>query len=240
MEKKFCEKHQIEYESKQICVFQGMPIFENCPKCEEERKIRREKEEKEAKQAEQKAIKNAFENRLRSAGVSERYIVEGFKETEFSKRYEKYLELEDGDFKLKNNLIFLGGCGIGKSFFCYRMVELAQKNKLNYDFIKARELRDTFKQSKEGSNYRFNSVDNVEKLVKGLDGIVIDEIDDIFGELEAFKFLISLCYDKMIRIIIIGNCTMEDFKRRVEAKTYSRLAGAKVISGQFKDLRIQE
>lgn len=240
MEKKFCEKHQIEYESKFLINIGGVDMFSKCPECQLEIDKRIEKEEEASEQAKQKAIKNAFENRLRTAGVSERYIAEGFKETDFSKRYDKYLELENGDFKLKNNLIFLGGCGIGKSFFCYRIVELAQRNKLNYDFIKARELRDAFKQSKEGSNYRFNSVENLEKLIKGLDGIIIDEIDDIFNELEAFKFLVSLCYDKMIRIIIIGNCTMEDFKKRVEAKTYSRLAGAKVITGQFKDLRIQE
>lgn len=235
-----CYIHGIKFEKKETCVINGMTIYSKCPKCEEETKNRIEFDKMQEERKAQEALLNSKRNRLSNAGISKRYLIEGFKDTDFSIKHGKYLEIEKGEFKYPDNLVLMGNCGIGKSFFCYRLVELALENNLNYRILKARELRDIYKGGKDDKTFSFNKIEHISKAVFNLDGIVIDEIDDIFGDSECFKHLVSICYDSMIRVIVIGNCMPEELKNKIEAKTYSRIAGGRVLSGVFKDLRICE
>lgn len=233
-----CEKHNLDYEPKEICKVMGNPIYSKCPKCQEAIDLAIKRENEKAVFEAQEALRAQRERSLLNAGVSERYLSEGFKETEFSRTHHKYLDFENGDFKVKNNLIILGGCGIGKSFFCFRMVEIALKLKKKFLFIKAKDLRDRYKQSRFDGFLKYNSMVNIEGILRDLDCIIIDEIDDTFDDLEFFKQVVSFCYDKMIRLIVAGNCDPTTFKNKVEEKTYSRLAGSSLFKGNdFRDLR---
>lgn len=237
IKKEFCEKHQIEYESKVICKVLGQEIYSKCPECQKEIDKRIEAEKEEEKKRQREAHQRQREAWLLNAGISQRYIQEGFKETDFSKTHERYLQVKNGDFENTSNLVILGNCGIGKTFFAFRMIEIALQLGKEYKYIRAKELRDLFKQSKIDGLTRFNSVLNIDAFIGYADGIIVDEIDDIFDDLEVFKQLVAICYDKLKRVIVLGNCDSEDFKKRVEEKTYSRLSGAKLFKGNFKDLR---
>lgn len=233
-----CEKHNQEYEAQAICKWgKNQVIMTNCPICDKERETREKQEELRDKQKKELAIKKNRENALLQRGVSKRYLETSFSETPLIIQHGGLLNFSQGG--IKTNLIIFGRCGAGKSFFAYRMVELAHQAGLEYQCVKAKVLRDIYKQAKdEKGSFRFNSEENI-AFIKHLDCLIIDELDDIFDNMECFKHAVSIAYDNCVRLVLIGNFDLKDFRDKLEAKTYSRLAGAKTIAVNYEDLRMK-
>lgn len=232
-----CEKHG-SYVS-DLCGY--LPVmdklgYSGCPSCDEERKSLEEK--KKIVVDEEKKINDR--NNLLLRGISKRFLEEEgqLRHTTFFNTHKKYLEFNDNNFLINKNMIILGGCGIGKSYFSYMLIKLAYKINKIYVCMKAKDLQSLFKSKTLSNGFtRTNSIDNLQPMLSEVDCLIIDEIDDIFGDMECFKQVVSYLYDECKRIIVIGNCNQEQLKDHIELKTYSRLQGGSVISGDFKDLR---
>lgn len=236
--KVMCKKHNQEYETKAICRWgNGNVVMSECPLCEAEREERNKQEEAREKQKRELTIKRNFENALLDRGVSKRYLETPLIETQLIIQHGELLNFNQEN--TRRNLIIFGRCGAGKSFFAYRMVELAYKAGLEYRCIKAKVLRDIYRQSKdEKGSWRLNSEENI-AFIKSLDCLIIDELDDIFDNMECFKHAVSIAYDNCVRLVLMGNFDLKDFRDKLEAKTYSRLSGAKTIAVNYEDLRIK-
>lgn len=239
-----CEKHSIYLaELKNILKPLKSARYSECPQCQKERQDQKKQEEELHQKAVETAVKEKRLKMLCSRGVSERFLKkrkEFNSELPFISQHLKYLELdkEAKDFKIRDNLLIFGGVGIGKSFFAYRLVEKAILVNKKYVCIKAKELHNLYSSKTLESGFtRVNSLENLKEILEGIDCLIIDEIDDIAQNLECFKQVISFLYDKDSRFIVIGNCSVEEFKSILEPKTTDRIKGAIAFGGNFESLR---
>lgn len=156
----------------------------------------------------------------------------------------KYLEIEGGDFKHKEKLIVLGGCGIGKTFFANMMVEKAYKIRKKYLCLNAFEVSSIYRSKNINGFNRTNSFENLVETLESVDCLIIDEVDyflqksnDVRDE-EALHHIAQICEKEDIRTILLGNCNKAELKEMMSPKVYSRFSGGKVINGwDMKDLR---
>lgn len=253
-----CELHG-EYEGRIIKlkiagVDYDMPFNIKCPKC---LKIEQEKEEAEKeKEKEQNRIKNEIHDRecLESRGVTKRYLNnkdkfsyttdffslstrDGIPVTEFLIVDKTDVDTGIGRFVNNDNLLICGGCGVGKSYFAYKLTELSY-NIREYYFIKT---IDEIASMYRLSDYNKFSFASIKEKVDNNGGIIIDEIDNAKDEvsLKALDMLISYCYDAEKRLILIGNGSFDELKKIFTTKALSRIEGTFQIinTWDLKDMR---
>lgn len=244
----YCEVHNEGFTSKPIAKVAGAVIYSECPKCEDDRKRRRLQEDL-AKENTIKARQREIEDSvLKSRGCGSKFLKmrdDLSLSTELmSSGLSKYLEHDGLDFKNKKNIIILGGCGIGKTFFANWLVMLAYKLKLNYVCLNAFEIASIYKSKTINGFNRTNSFQNLVDILEGVDCLIIDEVDyflsktkDIRDE-EALHHASQICEKEGMRVILMGNCNRAELKEALPPKVYSRFAGGDVINGwNMQDLR---
>lgn len=253
-----CPNEHGVYKATPAYQFLSSVIYTSCPKCEEARLQRREQEAFKKREEEKNSLKEHRLRVLKDRGCDAHYIrmvkndCEVVKNTEFfnkklAGRQESVCDLLDfsddlQDFKINQNLIILGACGVGKSFLAYSLVDVAREKGLFYKCMEMSEIASLYRNG-EGEGFKnINSIENLKKLVNGLNCLIIDEVDTSLKregrDLESLSAIIRLCNFEGVRLIIMGNCNRSEFEELVEEKIKSRLAGSIVISGWgFKDLR---
>lgn len=232
-------------------------IYTSCPKCEEERLKRREEESIKKAQEKKNFLQEQRLRVLKDRGCDAHYIArvkngeEIIKDTEFFKKKiagmdENVCDLLDfsndlQDFKINQNLVILGACGVGKSFLAYAMVDIAREHDLVYRCKEMSEISSLYRNGGGEGFKNLNSIENLKGLINGLHCLIIDEVDSLKKEgrdLEALSAIIRICNFEGIRLIIMGNCNRTELEEMIDEKIRSRLAGSIVISGWgFKDLR---
>lgn len=228
-----CEAHG-EFETTPHVVFSGMVKYRECPKCAKERLENEELQKLIAlKEREQEAFFKK-QNTLLMRGVTQRYLSTKIENNSQIEKLKKH-------FDTGTNLVILGRCGVGKSFFAYQLVEhYYNKGKVAVVYT-ANQLRELYECRFYDKAVRKNSFSNIaDKLY--LDCLIIDEIDD---NLAAFapilRMIASHCDDLMIRMIILGNCDAQYLRDNIDEKTYSRIAReAKAVElgkDGYRDLR---
>lgn len=251
-QEKMCQKHGA-YKAKKICDVFGAAIFEDCPDC------LREYREEEGRRLEREARENAIEaekrlvERLKDLGCGGDYINNRFKINEKTQLLSKILpdggklidffKVRDGDFLKKDNLLLLGSCGIGKTFFACKMVDEALKIGKTYLLLAGFELVSIYQNSTKSGVLRINSAENIEECLKNVDGLIIDEIDFFLREgrtpkeKEVLEIVAYYTSKNGIRTISLGNCKAEEL-RALDNKVLSRLASGLVLNGWgMEDLR---
>lgn len=229
----FCEKHKIEFK-REVIDIAGVKIYKNCPKCEEDIKKENENKERDFISKQKEIKKELFLKELENRGCNKQYLskrdsldynIGAFKELR------GFLEVKDKNFINNESAIILGSCGIGKSFFSYKMIEVGLLIGKNIKCFKMLELISIYKKS-------FSNFEKIEAIIIYLDCLIIDEIDDGFGNSEVIKQLVSFCYDKGIRLMILGNCDLKYLFNNLEPKTISRLHTFKILALKgIKDMR---
>ena len=207
----------------------GMIVYSSCPKCiERAEEIKREIINNEPDRLRQEA-EDMLEVGLLASGADASYMQARKGGIDFSRGVFSNLS---GFFGAQDSLVLLGACGIGKSFFAYALVEKYLREKKEAKVIKARDLVSDFKSTLLDSGFsRTNDFKNVIDRVRGLDLIIIDEIDDALHDSTAIRELINYTDSNGIRVVIIGNCSAKDLDIGVGDKTASRLK--KFISIDF-------
>lgn len=237
-----CKKHgAFEAVVLGISMEKNIIFTSKCPLCQYHRaealEKMREEDERERK-AQERAI---FKQTMIGCGVSLEFFDERekFNDTigilprlthcQTKQGVKNFLEVSEQDFRHKDNILLFGVCGIGKSVFGYRLIEIAHALGKTYKMIKVTQL------IKKAKNYNFD----LAYFLEDVDCIIIDEIDDGFGDLIAFNELVSYTRENNIRLIVIGNCSIEGFLNAVVPKVRSRLSGAVAIQADanMDDLR---
>lgn len=253
-----CPNNHGEYEAVPLYPFFSSIVYSSCPKCEEERAKKREEEAIIKREEEAISAKEQRLRILRDRGCDAHYIRliqnggEIKKDTEFfnkqlAGREEKVRDLLEysndlQDFKLNQNLIILGACGVGKSYLAYSLIDTAREHGLIYKCKEMSEIVSLYRNG-EGEGFRnLNSIENLKGLINGLHCLIIDEVDTSLKkeskDAESLSAIIRLCNFEGVRLIIMGNCNRKEFEEFLEEKIKSRLAGSIVISGWgFDDLR---
>lgn len=248
---KFCETHNKDYISTPFLkTTRGTILYTECPDCARDREERRKKEHIDKIQTmkiEKTELRNSV---LRARGCGKRFISmisQIKKDTQLIRNgLSKFLEVDASSkkFLINENLIVLGCCGIGKTFFGNMMVVKAYEMGLKYVCFTAFELSCAYKSKDIGGFSRTNSFDNLMDLIGDADCLIIDEIDyflrgskDVRDE-EALHHISQICEKEDIRLIILGNCNKSELKDGIPPKVSSRLAGASVINGwDMEDMR---
>ena len=254
-QEKMCKKHGV-YKAKKICDVFGASIFEDCPDClreyreEEGRRLEREAREK-AVEAEKRLVE-----RLKDLGCGGDYINNRFKLNEQTQLLSKslpdggklidFLKVKDGDFLKKDNLLLLGSCGIGKTFFACKMVDEAFKIGKTYLLLAGFELVSIYQNSTKRGVLKINSAENIEECLQNVDGLIIDEIDFFLRdgrtakEKEVLEIVTHYTSKNGIRTISLGNCKVEELEA-LDRKVLSRLASGLVLNGWgMNDLRMKK
>lgn len=246
-----CEDHNLSFVAKPIAKSILGIIYSECPECEKDREKRRQAEDQKERDAIIKRKMEIEESVLRSRGCGSKYLNmrRSIKvDTDlFNTGILKYLETDGGDFKHKDKLVILGGCGIGKTFFANMLVEKAYKIGKKYICLNAFEVSSIYRSKNINGFNRTNSFENLIEALDGVDCLIIDEIDyfmsktnDVRDE-EALHHIAQICEKEDIRTIILGNCNKEELKEMMPPKVYSRFSGGKVINGwNMKDLRSEK
>lgn len=245
-----CDTHDIDYVAKPLVkIAFGGVVYSECPECAKDRELQRAKEELENQAKREKERKERAELNLSSRGCGKKYLKlrDSLKmDTELwnSGKLGEYLKNDGSNFDNQDNLIILGGVGVGKTFFACKLVETAYSLGLNYILINSFELVGIYKSKSVGGFNRTNSFENIEEFLDGADCVILDEVDyflrgskDIRDE-EALHHFAQLCEKEDIRTIILGNCNRKELKEGLPPKVYSRFSGGKVIGGwNMQDLR---
>lgn len=243
-----CEKHDLEFLAIPKFKMFDQVIYSECPECAKDRELERERLEIERKREELAYREVKKENALLSRGCGKKYLRlrNGLKsDTElFAKGLSQFLDVDGSDFVRKDDLIILGCCGIGKTFFGNLIVEKALELEKNYIISTAFELVSIYKNTTINGFNRTNSFENLVDFLDGVDCLIIDEIDyflrgskDIRDD-EALHHIAQICEKDDVRTIILGNCTRKELKEAMPPKVYSRFTGGRVIEGwNMKDLR---
>lgn len=248
-----CEKHG-KYLAKRVAGLGKVAIYQQCPKCLEE--YREEEKKRLEREAREKAIEaqNRFIEDLKDLGCGIDYINKrstlGDQTQLLSKplpnggKLIDFLQVKDGDFLNKDNLLLLGSCGIGKTFFACRMVEEALKMGKTYLLLAGFELVSIYQNSTKNGVLRINSAENIEDRLQNVDGLIIDEIDFFLRdsrtakEKEVLEIVAHYTSKNGIRTIALGNCRAEELGS-LDSKVLSRLASGLVLNGWgMQDLRL--
>ena len=242
-----CEKHGI-YTAKPLTKFQKSVIYTECPQCAKERKEEQEREAEKQKQAFEKAQLEREEALLISRGCGKKYLKmrnQFLFDTELmSKGLSEYLKIDNDGFVNQDNLIVLGGVGIGKTFFANALVDKAYQIGLNYILLNSFEVASLYKSKNIGGFNRTNSFENIAEALGGVDCVILDEVDyflrggkDIRDD-EALHHFSQICEKDDIRVVILGNCNKKELKEGLPPKVYSRFRGGSVINGwEMRDMR---
>lgn len=187
-------------------------------------KERFEREEAEKKQRELEASLLRKKQTLVEWGIPPKYFNTPFNiDLGVSSKNAKYFDLGDQELSMKNLLLF-GNCGIGKTFFAWRLIENYYHAGKIAIYIKMKELLHLFKNGSDDKSFKsINSVQNIKDFVKNANCVVIDEVDDCIENLSVLNDLIGYCYDYEVRIVLIGNCNTSDIKNAISPKAYDRL-----------------
>lgn len=249
-----CPTHQTHYKAVAKYKLFNSISYTECPKCAKERE--EEKQKREAELERERAIlkHKAYIEALRERGCGEDYI-KGREKIAYDTplflsklgdcRLVDFLKHKEGEFLNTSNLLILGGCGIGKTFFSYRLIDEALKIGKNYKIITAFELVGLYTNSQKEGFVRLNNSENIVDFLSGVDCVVIDEIDFIFKETrslrekEALEILAHYCSKNSIRTIILGNCSLEELPKFLDRKVLSRFASGEVVNGWgMQDMRV--
>lgn len=244
--KSICKKHG-EYESKTIKIF-GIEIpITQCPQCVAKRKLEAQKEQ-EAREAQYKIDREKHKiEMLHLRGVTKRYFSNKDKftyDTDFFSLQTKdgismleLLEVSDNGFANNDSLLICGGCGVGKSFFAYRLIELGYDNEIYYSIKTIDELTSMYRLS----DFNKFSFDSIKEIIDSDDGLIIDEIDNAKNDisLKTLDLIISYCYDAEKRLILIGNGSFDTLKNVFTTKALSRMQSTFQIvnAWDLKDVR---
>lgn len=220
-----CQKHG-DFVSKPNCIIGNTIFFFECPKCAEIRKLKRENQAMLELAEEQKRAKEFKERLLLLSGVSPRYFETELKETPFFKDNQKFLRHNGVEFEVNRNIVMLEKCGVGKSFLAYRIMDIAMDLGLNYTLIKSKDMQ---------LGYKTTAISDLRDFLKDIDCLIIDEVDDVLGDLELVNYAISHLYDQNKRVILIGNCDAETLKNAMPPKIYDRLSQGTICTKKSKD-----
>lgn len=216
----------------------GVIIYSSCEKCEQRAhqiidEIINNEPDRLKRQAEE-----LIETSLLASGVDSNYM---------RARASKAIDYGNGVFAMlagflsvEASLIVLGACGIGKSFFGYALVEKYIREGKQAKVIKARDLVSTYKGKQLASGFtRTNDFENILEQIRGLDLIVLDEIDDGLHDSVAVRELVGYADSTGLRMVIVGNCAPEDLFASLGEKTASRLQryASINIGNRLADLR---
>ena len=252
---KMCEKHGV-FKAQKLCEVFGVVVFQKCPDClAEYHQAEKKRLEQEARE---KAIEaeRRFVEVLKDLGCGIDYIKKRStldNQTQLlSKPLKKggklidFLQVKDGDFLKKDNILLLGSCGIGKTFFACRMVEEALKVGKTYLLLAGFELVSIYQNSTKSGVLRINSAENIEDYLQNVDGIIIDEIDFFLRdgrtakEKEVLEIVTHYTSKNGIRTISLGNCKAKELEA-LDSKVLSRLASGLVLNGWgMNDLRMKK
>lgn len=248
----YCEQHSnyISYPIAKIDAF-GEVIYSECPHCAKEREIKKLEVEAKIESERKIARENEKIETLLQRGCGKKYLKYRNNlrsDTELlSNGLAEYLLHNSVDFLKTENIILVGGCGIGKTFFANRMVEIAYELGKNYLCITAFELVGIYKSKNINGFSRTNSFENIEDLLEEVECVILDEVDYFLRgskdarEEEALHHLAQICERDDKRVILLGNCNRKELKDALPPKVYSRFRGGAVIQGWgMKDLRIKE
>lgn len=249
----FCDTHQKNYKSSPITKTAFGPIiYSECPECAKDREIKRQQYEAEKQEVIKRAQIEREESILRARGCGKKFLkLRGSlkMDTELWKsgKLEEYLKHNGLDFENKDNLIILGGVGVGKTFFACKLVETAYKLGLNYILLNSFELVSIYKSKSIAGFNRTNSFENIAEFLEDVDCVILDEVDyflrgskDIRDD-EALHHFSQICEKEDIRVIILGNCNRKELKESMPPKIYSRFSGGKVIGGwNMQDMRVKQ
>lgn len=216
----------------------GIVVYSSCPKClERAEEIKREIINNEPDRLKRQA-EELIETSLLASGVDSNYM---------RARASKAIDYGNGVFAMlagflsvEASLIVLGACGIGKSFFGYALVEKYIREGKQAKVIKARDLVSTYKGKQLASGFtRTNDFENILEQIRGLDLIVLDEIDDGLHDSAAVRELVGYADSTGLRMVIVGNCAPEDLFASLGEKTASRLQryASINIGNRLADLR---
>lgn len=216
----------------------GIVVYSSCPKClERAEEIKREIINNEPDRLKRQA-EELIETSLLASGVDSNYM---------RARESKAIDYGNGVFAMlagflsvEASLIVLGACGIGKSFFGYALVEKYIREGKQAKVIKARDLVSTYKGKQLASGFtRTNDFENILEQIRGLDLIVLDEIDDGLHDSAAVRELVGYADSTGLRMVIVGNCAPEDLFASLGEKTASRLQryASINIGNRLADLR---
>lgn len=242
-----CSKHGV-YKASKVCLIFDTAKYSYCPKCELEKKLEKEKEEIELKAQQKEINKELFLRELQNRGVNSVFLQKRDK-LDYGIGVIKDLKnllclnAKKDDFEINSSLLIFGGCGIGKSFFSYKLIEIGFVLRKRIVSYKMRQLVSIYKSyTLENGFTRTNSYENLETILNSVDTLIIDEIDDCLSDkasIEVIKYIVAICYDKAQRVVIVGNCNDKEFFNHLEPKTVSRLKTFKsfVFGNNFKDLR---
>lgn len=244
--KSICEKHG-EYESKTIKIL-GIEIsITQCPQCVAKENLKAQKEQ-EAREAQYKIDREKHKiEMLYLRGVTKRYFNNKDKftyNTDFFSLQTKdgismleLLEVSDNGFANNHSLLICGGCGVGKSFFAYRLIELGYNNEIYYSIKTIDELTSMYRLS----DFNKFSFDSIKEIIDNDDGLIIDEIDNAKNDisLKTLDLIISYCYDAEKRLILIGNGSFDTLKNAFTTKALSRIQSTFQIVNAWglKDMR---
>lgn len=249
-----CPTHKAHYKAVAKYKFFNSIAYTECPQCAKDRED--EKKKREAELERERAIlkHKAYIEALRERGCGEDYI-KGRERISYDTplfmsrlsdcRLVDFIKHKEGEFLNTSNLIILGGCGIGKTFFSYRLIDEALKIGKNYKIITAFELVGLYTNGKKEGFSRLNNSENIVEFLNDVDCVVLDEIDFIFKETrslrekEALEILAHYCSKNSIRTIILGNCSIEELPKYLDRKVLSRFSSGEVVNGWgMQDLRV--
>ena len=210
-----------------------------CPKCEEERKIKELEDKKQEKLKQGRRIWNDLKipPRYKSKLMFEDYVVKNDGQKKNILAIKEYLsELHINDC----NLIFLGKPGTGKTHLAFIiMSELALLMSIKSEFITLLKLIRNIKETwKKDSEY---TEDDVIKAYSKCDFLIIDEIGIQYSsptELIYLTEIINNRYNEMLPTILIGNCTMSEMSGIVGERIVDRFReGGKVLVFDWESYR---
>lgn len=251
-----CPTHKAHYKAIAKHKFLNYIVYTECPQCAKDREVENKKREAELERERAILKHRAYIEALRDRGCGEDYI-KGRDKISYDTplfmsklgdcRLVDFLRHKDREFLNTSNLLILGGCGIGKTFFSYRLIDEALKIGKCYKIITAFELVGLYTNSQKDGFSRLNSSENILDFLRGVDCVIIDEIDFIFKdtrslrEKEALEILAHYCYKNSIRTIILGNCSIEELPKYLDRKVLSRFSSGEVVNGWgMQDLRLSK
>lgn len=254
-----CDSHG-EFLAVASYIFYGKVYYSKCPQCEkkrEEEKIQAEKD-REDKDREDKRLH--YLNALKYRGCDAQYIkmiANGERPSTNTQFFNLRLAQSDlsvasllslnekqNDFSITDDVVIFGGCGIGKSFFAYNLVNVGLKINKRYICKEMSEISSIYRNGMDNGGFRTtNSVENLKHFLEDIDCLIVDEVDTCLStkdsrDLEAISHIIKICKFEGKRLIIIGNCNIKEFASALEPKIRSRLVSSLRISGwDLEDLR---
>ena len=234
-----CPTHG-EYRARNISSGAVAIVIRTCPKCADESVAT---EEKKQKDAELKSRIEAFERRLKSACIPERfigktinnYVVECEKQQHAVDVSKGYAENFHKHLKNGEGLIFIGNTGNGKNHLAIGIAQAVMQNGYVAQYITFPDFvsKMTAWQSKGDSL----SQDAIMAMMREPDLLILDEVgvgaSTEYQKDVAFR-LINARYEKNKPLIVLGNVTAPELKAFVGDRAFDRLKEMTLRTVDFK------